>query len=396
MKKMYEILYNIDKDALVEGIMSNGCANSSDKEQSRKSVMASLNDLAHIAPVVKDNPHILWPLVLDGCNEVNVIRVYNQSIFGKYSIVTKIECEPLIEHLAGREKTETKKERLASFLGMHVNTNNVDEKDLLPFVAKIISEIIRNDLEIVDYQNYNVPKDKKSQLTRRRNANFDMFFDMCSPHLARGFDGHWEYSTSGLSCACSWTWKEETTGCNKSIKGKRYSGGMLVALDAPPRCVNERWEWLCQCQIHDVPPKYLRITKLENGEIKGCGCHGGSMRKNNSDLIGEQIGCVEVLNETRINGNRPENKVRCIVCGREKWVRVENLRKHIGIRCYCIPTLNDRIIAPYYVLDAKERKNNEGLPELLCEKENGEKVWIQAEKLIRILAKDLAAKKQNK
>ena len=190
--------------------------------------------------------------------------------------------------------------------------------------------------------------------------------------------------------------KTSPPSCNKDLKGKRFGNGSLLALDAPPRCVNDKWEWLCQCQIHDVPPKYFRITKLESNTIKGCGCHGGSVRKNNKDLKDKQIGCIKVLNETRISGNRPEFKVCCIVCGREKWVRVENLRKHIGISCHCIPSLKRRTIGPYYVLDAKDRRDTEGFPEMLCEKENGDEVWVHTEKLLRILAKELIAEKSAK
>jgi len=186
--------------------------------------------------------------------------------------------------------------------------------------------------------------------------------------------------------------------CKKNLKGMVFGNGALLALDAPPRLSDSgKWEWLCQCQIHDVPPKCFRITKLENGAIKGCGCHGGSRyHKNNDDLIGEQIGCVKVLDETRTNRNRPEFKVRCVVCKREKWVRTEHLRKHISISCRCIPTLKNRTIGGYYVPDPDNRRNDEGLPQILCATENRDEVWVPVEKLLRAFAKELRQKRKTK
>ncbi len=183
----------------------------------------------------------------------------------------------------------------------------------------------------------------------------------------------------------------------EDLKGMVFGRGMLLALDEPPKLNNGKWEWKCQCLIHNVEPRYFRITKLKSGEIKSCGCHGGSVPKNNDDLIGKHIGCVKVLNETRINGERPEFMVRCIICGREKWVRAEGLRKHTGISCHCIQSLKHRTIGGYYVLDAKKRKNNEGLPEMLCKTKDGEEVWVLTEELLRTLAQKLrSAKKSQK
>ena len=192
--------------------------------------------------------------------------------------------------------------------------------------------------------------------------------------------------------------KPAPPSCKRDLRGKVFGNGKLLALDDPPRLdEGGHWEWRCQCQIHDVPPKYFRISKLEHNTIKGCGCHGGSRyHKDNADLIGVQIGFIKVLRESRINGNRPEFKVRCVVCGDEKWVRTENLRKHIGISCQCTPRLKHRVIGGYYVLDTKGRKNGEGLPEMLCEKEHGDEVWVLKEELLRTLAQELLVEKNSK
>lgn len=182
--------------------------------------------------------------------------------------------------------------------------------------------------------------------------------------------------------------------CKKDLRGMVFGGGSLLALDAPPRLNNGKWEWKCQCLIHNVEPKYFRITKLESGAIKSCGCHGGNRYHiNNDDLIGKQIGYIKVRKETRVNNKRSEFKVRCVVCGRERWVRAENLRRHIGISCRCIQTLKHHTIGKYYVLDTEGRKNGDGLPEMRCKKENGEEVWVLTEELLRTLAKEQLTKK---
>lgn len=180
-------------------------------------------------------------------------------------------------------------------------------------------------------------------------------------------------------------------GSEMDLKGMVFGGGSLLALDAPPKRKKGKWYWLCQCQLHNVKPKYFRITKLLSGEIKSCGCHGGSVGKNNDDLVGQQIGFVKVFDETRINGNRPEYLVHCVVCNTEKWVRVENLRKHTGISCVCTPRLKNRTIGQYTVLDATNRKNENGLPELLCKDKEGNEVRVLKEELLRTLAEELLA-----
>ena len=192
--------------------------------------------------------------------------------------------------------------------------------------------------------------------------------------------------------------KKAPPACPKNLKGQTFGNGKLLALDAPPQLSESgHWEWLCQCQIHDVKPKYFRISKLERGAIKSCGCHGGSRyQKNNQDLIGQKLGFITVLNETRIKDNRPEFNVRCIICGREKWVRAEQLRKHVGISCICAPSLKGRTIGKYYVLSSKGRKNDAGLPEMLCEIKNEDQVWVSTEKLLRTLAKEKLAEKKLK
>lgn len=395
MKTFGEILSTVKKYDLVNAIVSNVSTSEPDMAHFRECIIEDLNDLVHIAPITNSSPPILWPYIREGHIDVNVVNIYKESLFGKYDVIVKICCEPLIEHLAGRDETETKKERLASILGMHVNTDSITENELLCFVAIVLDNILPDDMVFSDFANYEVPKEEQIKLTRRRIYIFELFFDAYSPYLTPRFDGVWQYSTAGLSCVCSWTWNKESVGCKKDLKGKVFGDGSLLALNAPPRCVNGKWEWLCQCQIHDVSPKYFRITKLENGTIKGCGCHGGSKPKRNNDLADKQIGCIRVLNDVRTNGNRPELRVRCIVCGREKWVRAENLRKHVGIGCHCMPALNDRTVGTYYVLDAKERRNNEGLPEMLCERENGAKVWVRKEKLLHTLAKELIAKERS-
>lgn len=391
MKTFKEVLSNLNKDALVEAIASNGCTNGDDMAHWRGCILDSLNELAHIAPIANVNLPVLWPFVQDGYVDVNVVHIDKEVAWGKYDAIVKVTCKPLIEHLAGREENESKKERLASFLGMHVNASCISGKEMIPFVAYVLDSILPDDIIFDDLQNCDVPKEEKSRLTRRRIENFEMFFETFSPYLTHRNNGRWEYSTKGRSGTCSWTRNKELTGCKEDLTGKVF-GGLLLALDAPPRCVNDKWEWKCQCQIHDVPPKYFRITKLESGAIKGCGCHGGSRyHKNNDDLIGKQIGCIKVLNESRIAGNRPEFKTRCIVCGNEKWVRAENLRKHIGISCHCLTPLKGRTIGRYYVLDSKGRKNSDGMYETLCEKENGQETWVNTEKLLRTLAKELIA-----
>ena len=393
MKTFGEILSAIKNEDLANAIMSNVFTSEADMAHFQACIIDSLNDLAHIVPINNANPPILWPFVQNESVAINVVHIHTESIFGKYDALVKITCAPLIEHLAEREEKESKKERLASFLGMHVNTDCIGEKDLLPFVANVLYNILPDDIVFADLLNCEVPKEEQSKLTRYRLHNFELFFDTYSKLLTPGYDGRWQYSTAGRSCACSWTWSNGATGCKKDLKGKVFGGGLLLALDASPRCVNERWEWLCQCKIHDVPPKYFRISKLESNTIKGCGCHGGSRyHKDNDDLIGVQIGFIKVLRESRINGNRPEFKVRCIVCGREKWVRAENLRKHIGISCHCAPSLKCRTIGKYYVLDSAGRRNEDGFPEALCEKENGDEVWVLTEKLLRMQAEEVRKK----
>lgn len=179
--------------------------------------------------------------------------------------------------------------------------------------------------------------------------------------------------------------------CKKDLKGKVFGDGKLLALDCPPQQNNNgQWEWLCQCQIHDVPPKYFRVSKLESGSIKSCGCRGGRRYyKDNDDLIGQEVGLIKVLSENRIHRDRPEFKVRCVVCGREKWLRAENIRKHVGISCHCAPALKHRTIGRYYVLK-EERRNEKGFPEMLCEmKDSGDERWVLKEELLYTLAKEL-------
>ena len=188
--------------------------------------------------------------------------------------------------------------------------------------------------------------------------------------------------------------KVSPSGPEKDLKGMLFGDGSLLALDAPPKRKNGKWYWLCQCQLHKVKPKYFRITKLLSGEIKSCGCHGGSVRKNNDDLVGQQLGFVKVFNETRINGNRPEFLVYCVVCHTEKWVRAENLRKHTGISCICTPRLKHRKIGQYHVLDVPNRKNDDGLPEVLCKNEEGNEVWVLKEELLRALAHEMLEEKK--
>lgn len=183
----------------------------------------------------------------------------------------------------------------------------------------------------------------------------------------------------------------------KNLAGRVFGEGLLLALDGPAKLgKNGHWEWPCQCLIHDVDPKYIRVTKLERGAIKSCGCHGGSAPKNNKDLIGQQIGFVKVLSKTRLASGRPEFLVRCVVCKREKWVRAENLRKHIGISCICAPRLKHRTIGQYHVLDKPNRKNDGGLPEVQCKGEDGNEVWVLKEELLRTLAREMTVEKKSK
>ena len=44
------------------------------------------------------------------------------------------------------------------------------------------------------------------------------------------------------------------------------------------------------------------------------------------------------------------------------------------------------------MLDTKGRKNGKGLPEMLCEKEHGDEVWVLKEELLRTFAQELLAK----
>ena len=181
-----------------------------------------------------------------------------------------------------------------------------------------------------------------------------------------------------------------------NLTGQMFNNGKLLALNAPPRLFENRWEWLCQCQVHDVPPKYFRITKLQSGEIKGCGCHGGSEKKEAPTLGGMRLGFIRVLYETREGKKGTEYLTQCVVCKTRKWVRASNLLNHTGISCRCVPKqLIGRKIGKYFVVDNRERKNDAGLPEVFCEKENGNNVWVSKERLLRTLADELVKEKKS-
>ena len=75
-------------------------------------------------------------------------------------------------------------------------------------------------------------------------------------------------------------------------------------------------------------------------------------------------------------------------------MRAENLRKHIGISCHCAPALKCQKIGLFFVLDADGRRNEDGFPETLCEKENGDEVWVLTEKLLHRQAEELCKKKK--
>ena len=235
----------------------------------------------------------------------------------------------------------------------------------------------------------------------------------CEKHTLRYVD--WGRLSQNKSTSCGCDRKEKIAAAAKAAKadtslqykgeslaGTLFNDGMLLALNTPPRLHANHWEWLCQCQVHDVPPKYFRISKLKSGEIKSCGCHGGSESEDTTYLGGKRLGFVKVRYETRKSKRGEERLVKCAVCGKTKWVLSSYLRKHKGISCYCTPRkLEGMTIGKYRVVDKTERKNNAGLPEILCDKEDGSQVWVSKEKILHTLATEMkagrhiAAKSQN-
>lgn len=180
---------------------------------------------------------------------------------------------------------------------------------------------------------------------------------------------------------------------NEDLRGMTF-GYLLVLDDIPEKREDGHWWYKVFCGAPGCHREdhWMRSDKIK--KAKTCGCHFGQDLELPS-CAGTQLGFVEVSSELQINAMRPELKTQCVVCGTKKWVRVENLQKHIGISCRCAPSLKGRTIGKYTVpFDAETRTNGNGLPETLCEKENGNKVWVSTEMLLRTLANELKAKKR--
>lgn len=181
---------------------------------------------------------------------------------------------------------------------------------------------------------------------------------------------------------------------NNDLRGMTF-GYLLVLDDFPEKRDDGHWWYKVYCSAPGCTrdDKWMRDDKIV--KAKTCGCHFGQ-EKTVPPFVGKQLGFVKVLDEFREHNNRPELKTRCVVCGEEKWVRVENLRKHIGISCRCAPSLRGRIIGKYKVIPyEQERTNAKGFPQMLCEKENGNEIWVSTEQLLRTLAKQLKHKSYN-
>lgn len=175
---------------------------------------------------------------------------------------------------------------------------------------------------------------------------------------------------------------------NKDLRGMTF-GYVLVLDDLPEKRDDGHWWYKIYCSAPGCTrdDRWMRDDRIV--KAKTCGCHYGQEQVI-PPLSGKQLGFVKVLDEIREQGMRLEFKVRCVVCGKEKWVRAENLKKHIGISCRCAPSLRGRFIGKYEVLPyEQERTNAKGLPEMLCRKENGNEVWVSTELLLRTLAKEL-------
>ena len=228
----------------------------------------------------------------------------------------------------------------------------------------------------------------------------------CKKHTLRYVDWGRLSQNKSTSCGCDRTEKIAAADGVKpdvsakydgqNLANKRYNDEQILALNMPPRFNDGHWEWMCQCQIHDVQPRYISIEALESGEIKGCGCYSEGLceTKDIHSLARERFGFIKVLPETRMGKKGLEYKCRCVSCRKTKWVLATSLLKHEAISCNCIPkNLVGRQIGSYRLLDKAEHKDENGYPELRCEKEDGKVVYVRKELLWRTLANELREKK---
>lgn len=167
--------------------------------------------------------------------------------------------------------------------------------------------------------------------------------------------------------------------------------GHLEVLPIPPRkdTASEHLKYRVHCNAPGCTheDKWMRADHIKTAT--SCGCQKGKKR-DDPGLAGLRLGFVVVLKGTRVNGKRTECLVRCVVCGETKWVRAEQLRYHVGIGCkHCMPRLNNITAGKYHVLGG-ERRNEERLPETLCETEDGKQIWVSKEKVLRRLADQLS------
>lgn len=202
MKTFWEIISDIDKDALVEAVANNVGANEPYMADIRECIIDSLEEIRCIAPIA--NSTILCPFVREGCVNVNVVCIYRETIGEDSDAIVEITSEPLIEYLPGCAINGHKQGRWAFFLGMHVKGDCIGESDLLPFVAEVLSNILPDDVVVDDLCNRVVPREERDALARCRLHEFKLFIDTFSPELNNGYNGYWWYSTAGISRACSW------------------------------------------------------------------------------------------------------------------------------------------------------------------------------------------------
>ena len=179
----------------------------------------------------------------------------------------------------------------------------------------------------------------------------------------------------------------------EDLRGETF--GNLLVLDKPPRLNNGKWEWLCRCLLHpdsDPVEKWFRGTKLKNGEVTSCGCQRGKSRKV-PNLDGQVFGFMKASDTYTVDpSGHTLLRCRCIVCGRVRYLRAEQLTNHSAINClHCTPSDLTGVKAGRYVVIGATRTRN-GYPEILCRYARGRKPknanghWIKKIEILQLLA----------